>query len=62
MCDCANLKLSVCFTMHLTAAYTLNTICYAQESGEHMPEKQRFVGELCRVAAPGEIGLGAGGR
>jgi hypothetical protein len=25
-----------------------------------MPEKQRFVGELCRVAAPGEVGLRMG--
>jgi hypothetical protein len=31
-----------------------------QESGEHMPEKERFVGELCRVAAPGELRLRMG--
>jgi tocopherol O-methyltransferase len=23
------------------------------ESGEHMPDKAKFVGELCRVTAPG---------
>jgi len=29
-----------------------------QESGEHMPEKERFVGELCRVCAPGRVRVG----
>lgn len=28
-------------------------LVWSMESGEHMPEKERFVGELCRVAAPG---------
>jgi hypothetical protein len=42
----------------------LPTLCImfagVQESGEHMPEKERFVGELCRVAAPGELRLRMG--
>lgn len=28
-------------------------LVWSMESGEHMPEKPRFVGELCRVCAPG---------
>ena len=28
-------------------------LVWSMESGEHMPDKQRFVGELARVAAPG---------
>lgn len=28
-------------------------LIWSLESGEHMPDKQRFVGELARVCAPG---------
>ena len=28
-------------------------LIWSLESGEHMPDKQRFVGELVRVCAPG---------
>lgn len=28
-------------------------LVWSLESGEHMPDKKRFVGELCRVCAPG---------
>ena len=28
-------------------------LVWSLESGEHMPDKARFVGELVRVAAPG---------
>jgi tocopherol O-methyltransferase len=28
-------------------------LVYSMESGEHMPIKQKFVGELARVCAPG---------
>jgi tocopherol O-methyltransferase len=30
-------------------------LVWSMESGEHMPEKERFVNELCRVAAPGVL-------
>ena len=28
-------------------------LVWSLESGEHMPDKRKFVGELCRVCAPG---------
>lgn len=28
-------------------------LVWSLESGEHMPDKERFVHELCRVACPG---------